>query len=115
MQLYVLVLNHTEYLEPLFKAMLDRGIRGATVLDSTGMMRVLADDENVDLPMLGLLRHMYSPERRASKTVFVVLHDEQLPVMAEVVEQVTGGLDQPDSGIAFALPLQYVKGLGQEA
>ena len=112
MQLYVLVLNHTEYLEPLFEAMLDRGIRGATVLDSTGMMRVLADDENVDLPMLGLLRHMYSPERRASKTVFVVLHDEQLPVMAEVVEQVTGGLDQPDSGIAFALPLQYVKGLG---
>ena len=100
MQLYVLVLNHTEYLEPLFKAMLDRGIRGATVLDSTGMMRVLADDENVDLPMLGLLRHMYSPERRASKTVFVVLH---------------GGLDQPDSGIAFALPLQYVKGLGWEA
>ena len=114
MQLYVLVLNHTEYLEPLFEAMLDKGIRGATVLDSTGMMRVLADDDNVDLPMVGLLRFMYSPERRASKTVFVVLHDEQLPVMTQVVEEITGGLDQPDSGIAFALPLQYVKGLGDQ-
>ncbi len=114
MQLYVLVLNHPEYLEPLFEAMMDKGIQGATVLESTGMMRVLADDDNADMPLLGVFRHLYSPERRSSKTVFVVLHDEQLPLMAELVEQVTGGLDQPDSGISFALPLQYVKGIGSK-
>ena len=110
MLLYVLVLNKTHLLEPLFEAMMAKGINGATVLDSTGMMRVLSDDENANLPMYGLLRHVYSPERKQSKTVFVVLSEEQLQVMEEIADTVTGGLDQPDTGIAFAVPLNYLKG-----
>lgn len=115
MQLYVLVLNKTELLEPLFEAMLEKGISGATVLDSTGMMRVLSDDENVDLPMLGLFRHVFSPERRASKTVFIVLPDEKVTVLSELIDQVTGGLDQPDTGIAFAMPVSFLKGLNKKS
>ena len=110
MQLYVLVLNHPEYLEPLFEAMMDKGIQGATVLESTGMMRVLSDDENANLPMYGILRQLYSPERKQSRTIFVVLKEEQLPVLEAVVDEVTGGLDNPETGIAFAVPLSYVKG-----
>ena len=115
MQLYVLVLNKIELLEPLFEAMLEKGISGATVLDSTGMMRVLSDDENVDLPMLGVFRYVFSPERRASKTVFIVLPDEQVSVLSELIDQVTGGLDQPDTGIAFAMPVNFLKGLNKKS
>ena len=111
MQLFVLVLNQTQYLEPLFQEMLKHDVMGATVLESTGMMRVLSDDENVDLPMLGIFRHLYAPERKASKTVFIVLKDEQVSLMGELIDQVTGGLDEPDTGIAFSIPLSYVKGL----
>ncbi len=114
MQLYVTVLNRPEDLEPLFEAMMKAGIRGATVLDSTGMMRVLADDENADFPMLGLLRHVYSPERRASRTVFVVLEDKQVLLMTELVDKVTGGLEKPDTGIAFTVPVDFVKGLSKQ-
>lgn len=113
MQLYVLVLNKTNALEPLFEAMMKAGINGATVLDSTGMMRVLADDENADFPMLGLLRHVYSPERRASKTVFIVLEDQQVSVLTRIIDKVTGGLDNPDTGIAFTVPVDFVKGLNK--
>ncbi len=113
MLLYVLVLNKIGLLEPLFEKMMEKGICGATVLDSTGMMRVLSDDENANLPMYGLLRHMFSPERKQSKTVFVVLEESMLPVMDAIVDEVTGGLDRPDTGIAFALPLSYQKGLIQ--
>ena len=115
MQLFVLVLNRTEFLEPLFEAMLESGINGAAVLDSTGMMRVLSSDENADLPMLGLIRHIYSPERRASKTVFIVLKDEQVDTLVRLVDRVTGGLDQPDTGIAFAMPLTFVEGLDKRS
>ena len=113
MKLFVLVLNQVQYLEPLFEEMLKRGINGATVLESTGRMRVLSNDENVDLPMLGLFRHLYSPERRASKTIFVVLKEEQEPVLCEIIDHVTGGLDNPDSGIAFSVSLDMVKGVGK--
>ena len=114
MQLFVLVLNHTEYLENILECMLDEGIGGSTILDSTGMMRVLSDDDDVDMPMLGLLRHMYTPERKASKTVFIVLKDEQVPLLSELIDEVTGGLDKPDTGIAFSMPLSFVKGWGKK-
>lgn len=110
MLLYVLVLSKIQLLEPLFERMMEKGIRGATVLESTGMMRVLSDDENANLPMYGILRQLYSPERQQSRTVFVVLREEQLPVLETLVDEVTGGLDHPDTGIAFAVPLTYLKG-----
>ena len=41
MQMFVLVLNREEFLEPLLEEMLKQNIGGATILESTGMMRVL--------------------------------------------------------------------------
>ena len=76
MQLFVMVLNRTEYLDEIFSRMLEKKIGGATVLDSTGMMRVL-DSDDVDFPMTGILRQLFNPERRQSKTFFCVLKDEQ--------------------------------------
>jgi hypothetical protein len=110
MLLYVLVLSKIELLEPLFERMMEDGIRGATVLESTGMMHVLSDDENANLPMYAVLRALYSPERKQSRTIFVVLREEQLQLMESLVDEVTGGLDNPDTGIAFAVPLTYLKG-----
>ena len=40
MQMFVLVLNREEFLEPLLEEMLKQNIGGATILESTGMMRV---------------------------------------------------------------------------
>lgn len=108
MQMLVLVLNKTECLEKLLEVMIQKGIQGATVLDSTGMMRVLSNDSDM---IFGVLRQMLNPERKASKTIFVVLRDEQVPTMRAIVRQVTGGLDKPDTGILFSLPVNFVEGL----
>ena len=63
MQMFVLVLNREEFLEPLLEEMLKQNIGGATILESTGMMRVLDGDHNIDdLPVLGVLRHLCNPE-----------------------------------------------------
>ena len=32
---------------------------------------------------------------------------------SRVVNEVTGGLDQPDSGILFTVPISYEEGLGK--
>ena len=111
MQMFVLVLNREECLEPILERMLEEHIGGATILDSTGMMRVLDGDHNIDVPMLGLLRHYFSPERRRSKTMFALLDSHEIPKMLAIVNEVTGGLDKPDTGIAFALPTTFVEGI----
>ncbi|MEG0766169.1 MAG: hypothetical protein RR482_00490 [Clostridia bacterium] len=114
MQLLVLVLNKTECLEPLMEALLSHHLCGATVLDSTGMLRIL-DPYQEQLPIFGSLRHLFDPERESSKTIFMVLPDAQVEVAMRVIREVTGGLDKPDTGIAFALPTLFVEGLKGEA
>ena len=109
MQVFVLVLNRTEHLERLLQEFSDHGLRGATVLDSRGMARILHSED--EMPLFYGLRAIMEPEHRVSKTIFMVLPDDQVETARRVVNQVTGGLDVPDSGIMFALPVTMVEGL----
>ena len=109
MQVFVFVLNRTEHLENLLQEFASHGLKGATVLDSKGMARILHSEE--ELPMFYGLRAILEPERRSSKTIFCVLEDDQVAIARKIVNDVTGGLDCPDSGIMFAMPLTFVEGL----
>ncbi len=109
MQVFVFVLNRTEHLENLLQSFSEHGISGATVLDSKGMARILHSED--ELPIIYGLRSIVEPERRSSKTIFCVLPDEKVQLARDIVNKVTGGLDVPDSGIMFAMPLTFVEGL----
>lgn len=113
MQVFMFVLNRTEHLEHLLQTFTERGLRGATVLDSKGMARILHSEE--EMPLFYGLRSMVAPERRSSKTIFMVLKDEQVEIARQAVNDVTGGLDTPDSGIMFAMPLTFVEGLEKKS
>lgn len=110
MQLAVIVLNQTEYLEDLLKEFAEQGINGATILDSTGMAKVLGSHE--DLHIFGSLRMMFNPERRESKTILTVLPDEKIPLLKDIVRDVIGDLSKPDTGILFGVPLSFAEGMG---
>ena len=74
------------------------------------MMRVI-DQSGDDLPMFAALRQLFDPERKSSKTLVMVLDDAQVAMAREVINRVTGGLDQPDTGILFAVPALFVEGM----
>ncbi len=109
MQVFFFVMNRTEHLEHLLQEFEKNGIIGATVLDSKGMARILHSEE--EMPLFYGLRSIVAPERRSSKTIFCVLNDEKVELARKIVNQVTGGLDHPDSGIMFAVPVSFVEGL----
>ena len=62
--------------------------------------------------MFGMMRALFDPERKSSKTVFMVLRDEQVETVRKLVDRVTGGLNHPDTGILFSVPTLFVDGLG---
>ena len=109
MQVFVFVLNRTEHLEHLLQEFTDHGLKGATVLDSRGMARILHTED--EMPIFYGLRAILEPERRISKTIFCVMEDSQVEIARKIVNDVTGGLDYPDSGIMFALPVTFTEGL----
>ena len=110
MQVVTLVLNKTECLEELLEELLESGIHGGTVLESTGMMRVI-EQSGDDLPMFSTFRQLFDPERKSSKTLVMVQSDEEVQVARRVIDRVTGGLDKPDTGILFAMPALFVEGM----
>lgn len=110
MQVLFLVLNKIECLDDLLMRLSEAGVRGGTIIETTGMARALGDHE--DWNILGTLRQMLDPARQESKTLFFVLRDEELALVRRVINEVVGGLDQPDTGIMFGFPLSFVEGIG---
>lgn len=111
MQLLLMVLNRVEKLDDLLEALMAKGICGATILSSTGMVRELGKRIE-DYPIFGTLRYLIDFERKESKTIFMVLKDEQVDTVRKIVREVVGDLSQPDTAILFTLPILSAEGVG---
>lgn len=111
MQMLVLVLNKTDKLEDILREFLETGIKGATIIDSMGMVKALYQDNNDDLPLFGTLRMMMNESRPFNKTIFTVLNDEKIPDAIEAIKRVLGDLSKPDVGVLFTLPVGYAEGI----
>lgn len=108
MKLVVYVLVKPDSLQTLLAALNKANVKGATILNSTGMGReLMLSDENI---IFGSLRKMLSNNARESRTLLVVAEDGQVTTITQVIEKVVGKLEGPDSGILFTLPIDSVKG-----
>jgi hypothetical protein len=110
MQLLLIVLNKNELLDTLLAKFMDNGIQGATILSSTGMVKELSKSGEY-YPIFGTLRYLIDPDRQESKTIFIVLKNEQVEKTKEIVRQVVGDISKPDTAVMFTLPVLSVEGV----
>lgn len=109
MKMLMLILNKTDVMEDLLHAFADGGVRGATILDSIGMARAIGDYR--DGLFLGALTRLLDPDADENKTLFTVVRDDQVQHVLDIITSVVGDLDQPDTGIVFTMPIEYLKGI----
>ena len=109
MKLLIVVLNKIECLERLITAFGDNQIPGATIIDSRGMAQELESFSDMDF--MFSLRMLINPAHKENKTIFMVIPDEMVAKVSRIVNEVTGGLDQPDTGILFTVPIDHIEGL----
>ncbi|MFA5659283.1 MAG: hypothetical protein WC900_08370 [Oscillospiraceae bacterium] len=112
MKLLFLVLNKTEKIDELLTEFCKNDIRGATVIDSMGMARLLSckHDDN-EIYFLSSLRAFLSPEREKNNMILTVIHDSQLDMAVNVIESVIGDLSAKDTGVVFSVPVDFAKGI----
>lgn len=109
MKLVVIVLNKLDCLDKLLTAFGKNSIPGATILSSRGMAQTLeAHDE---LRFIGSLRMLMNANYKENRTILMAVPDEKVDTVVELVNKATGGLDQPDSGILFTLPIDRMEGM----
>ena len=111
-QLILFVLDDVSRLEDLLAAWEKAGVRGVTLLESTGMHRVQARSGRDDLPLMPSLRALLSSREEHHRTLFTVVeHEETIDAVIRATEQVVGDLSEPGTGILFVLPVSRAVGL----
>ncbi len=108
MKLMVLILNKTESLEYLLEGLSAAGIGGATIIPSSGMAMTLSKMNSSFLS--SSIRSMFSGVEDDNKTIISVIENDQLDIARRVIYNTVGDLSQPNTGILFTVPLDFVEG-----
>lgn len=109
MQAIFVVLNKIEYLDDLLAHLKKVGVRGGTLLDSSGMIKHL--EESDDGYLLGSLRFFLEDPRPSSKTLFFIIDNDQVDIVRKTIDEVIGGIENHDTGIVFGIPLSFADGI----
>ena len=102
MELLLMVLNKEEYLDDVLAAFLEVGIKGATVIDSTGMGAILSHD----VPIFAGLRQLMRGERPYNKTIFATIESkEQVDELISILKEIGLDFKVPGAGVIITLPV----------
>ena len=108
MYVVVIVLNRVELLDELLAKLSRAGIKGGTVLDSTGMVKHI---DNSNEGYLGSLKLFLDNPYPESKTMFFIVNDDQVNIIKKTLNDVVGNIENPNTGIIFGFPLSFADGL----
>jgi len=112
-QLLIMVLDDPALLNQVLEAWLDVGVRGLTVLDSTGVEGARGLARGNDLPtFLGFCR-LSRTDQHGHYTLFTVADAETIQRIVPATEAIVGDLNAPHTGILFTLPVNQVWGLAK--
>lgn len=112
MKLLVFILNKQEKLDKLVNEFAKHNLTGATVIKSSGVARKILESNDETLSnIVGSLKRLLGPDNVPNNTILMVVKDDKVQEIVQVIESVVGNLDNPDTGIVFTVPVDFVKGL----
>ncbi len=109
-RLLVAIINDPETIDEILSGFIELGITGATILNSEGMGSVLSHD----IPIFAGLQTLISGSRPQNRMIFSVLPASLVDSAIELLQEISGDLAKPATGIVFTLPVDRVEGLAPE-
>ena len=111
MFLLINVVEQTEKLPEILEGFSTVGVRGTTILGSTGMGRVLMAMGAQLRAAEEASRALESLEPSNKTTLTVVPNQQLLDAAIKVIKDCCGDLNQPGKGIIAVVPLHFVDGV----
>ena len=111
MYLLVNILKKTQPLSDIMAGFADAGIKGSTVINATGMGRILMKTK-ASLQFSDHINKVITDLESSNRIILTVVKDKDtLNKAIEIVKSFCGDLCEPGKGILFAFPLEIVEGL----
>lgn len=112
MYLLVMVLDDSTKLNDMLEAWRKAGIEGITILESTGVHRVLMRTQAS--PMMAGFSQIMGVPPKGHHTLFAVIQSLELAEAAvAAAENIVGSMAAPHTGLIFTLPITRVWGVVQ--
>lgn len=109
-QLLIIILKKSEVVDTLMQALAEKGIKGGTVIETTGMAKSLTSSTN--LQIIGAISSLLGNIPPAnSKMIMLALPEDKLEDAKDVVHAVCGDLSKPNAGVMFAIPISFSEGI----
>lgn len=110
--LVVFVLDDVERFPDVLRGWQRAGVRGITILESTGLARQQQVFERDDIPLMPSLRSMLVGRERHHRTLFAIVEEEDVvDEVIKVTQDIVGDLSEPNTGILFVTPVTRALGL----
>jgi nitrogen regulatory protein PII len=107
----VFVLDNPDQCRDVLDAWENAGIRGVTILESSGLGRVRRAALREDLPLIPSLSDLFKSTETHHRTLFsVVKSQNQIDAIVKATQSVVGNLEQADTGLLFVVPVSQVYG-----
>lgn len=114
MLMLIMVLDNAIHLNSVLQAWRGAGVRGVTILESTGINRVMTREE-ADVAFAGFSQ-IFGSRRVGHNTLFAVIDSlETAQAAVTATEQVVGDLNEPSTGIIFTVPVVQAWGVTNDA
>ncbi len=105
MKMFTIVLFERRYLDDISELFLERGIRGAVVVDSSGFKDVLSR-----VPLFADFLDFLGERRGASKTISTIVEESEVPALVEGIEEILGDLDTHTGAFVYTTDVDFMKG-----
>lgn len=113
--LVVLIVDDPDDCPAILEAWERLGVRGVTILESTGLGRLKRSGLRDDMPLMPSLRDIFESNEEHHRTLLSVVEDEaKVDSMISAVQDITGDLDHGNTGFLFVVPVLRVHGLGKK-
>ena len=110
-KLLVSILSQVDVMPQILSEFMKADIKGTTIVNCEGMLRVIGNSDINPPPIFGSLRQFLNPERPKGKILFTVLPENKLEKAKSIIDEAVGGISNPDTGIFFTLSLDSIAGL----
>jgi len=110
--LVVMIVDNPDDTPAILDAWEALGVSGVTILESTGLGRFRQHGMREDMPLMPSLSDFFQQDEIRHRTLLSVVKDQELvDRMINAVKDISGDLDQPNSGFLFVVPVLQAIGL----
>lgn len=111
----MLIIDEIDRCPDVFEAWESVGIKGITILESTGLGRIRQMfGYRDDMPIMPSLSKLMQSREEHHRTIFTVTRsEEKVDQLIDVTQRILGSLEQPNKGVIFVLPVLRAVGVAE--